>query len=126
MTWISPCKCNAPSWCEIHQRDMTPVRWSECKNRPAFFEAFQNDLARANGKPNYIAYVSEEQRALLWCCTHRGEKVRQEKGNLCGYKGLLFTVFQCAIHEECALTLFCKKQKYQACNRCDDREEIPA
>ena len=63
------------------KRDLTPERFHLICRRPA-------DLA----------------------CVHRGEKIREGKGNLCGHRGTPFEVFTCEIHGECVLRRLCRKQ----------------
>jgi hypothetical protein len=55
-------------------------------------------------------------------CQHRGEKIREGVGDLCGRRGEPFDVFACELHGECVLTRFCRRQTEVCCLTCEDRE----
>lgn len=46
---MTNCKCELAGWCETHQRKMSETRFNECKNKPGYFEVFQQDLAKRQG-----------------------------------------------------------------------------
>lgn len=41
---MTKCKCELAGWCDTHKRNMSEVRFNECKNKPGYFEVFQKDL----------------------------------------------------------------------------------
>jgi len=60
---------------------------------------------------------------MAWAdCLHRGDVLRSEKADLCGRKGVLFDVYSCSVHGECAMGRFCKKQAVQSCVGCPDAQ----
>lgn len=61
-------------------------------------------------------------------CKHRLPVIAERKADLCGRSGEMFPVFGCAIHGECVMTRFCKRQPERLCYLCDDaetREQVP-
>jgi len=56
-------------------------------------------------------------------CEHRGKALRQEKHELCGCAGRHESIYECALHGECALTRFKKHRRDQpeVCAICYDR-----
>lgn len=49
---MTKCKCELAGWCETHKRKMSQTRFDECKNKPGYFEVFQQDLARRQEAEN--------------------------------------------------------------------------
>lgn len=129
---LNECQCPLAGWCETHRRTMSESRHRECQTDPRFFDVFQNDLARRLDRgedPQPPAVVDAPKRnskprmpAALEC-VHRGDVLRKGKADLCGRKGEVFNVFACAVHGECAIGRYCKKQKEMACVTCGDRQE---
>ncbi len=35
------CRCDVAGWCKTHRRSMSVVRWTECHDKPGFYEVFQ-------------------------------------------------------------------------------------
>ena len=55
-------------------------------------------------------------------CIHRGAKLREQEADLCGFRGVMFSVNACAIHDECSLLRYCQKQTIKSCATCADRK----
>lgn len=102
------CVCTGPGFCELHAREMSAGRWRQCHDKPGYFEIF----AAAAGK---------HAPARTLDCQHRGEQTREATADLCGYRKKQFPVFACAIHGECSLSRFCRKQTVKSCAVCEDR-----
>ncbi|QDU82688.1 hypothetical protein Pla110_44490 [Polystyrenella longa] len=43
---MTPCQCDEPGYCEVHQREMPSGRFRQCKNEPGQFELFQVTLKK--------------------------------------------------------------------------------
>ena len=68
-----------------------------------------------------VAYYRAQADDATWRhCVHRGAIMRHRKADLCGLPQQLYPVFACALHQQCVLTRFCKKQPERLCWTCDD------
>ena len=56
-------------------------------------------------------------------CIHRGEQVDTGTADLCGRKGQKFPVYACALHGECVIGAFCRRQKWRSCLQCEDQTD---
>ena len=57
----SNCQCTGPGYCSLLQRDMSEVRWNECKHKPKYFEMF----LKVAGKPRTTGSVKPYKTASL-------------------------------------------------------------
>lgn len=53
-----------------------------------------------------------------FACPHRGAVLRELTADLCGLRGRVFDVHQCAVHGECVQQTVCKKQPVKSCVMC--------
>lgn len=64
--------------------------------------------------------MREQSLASAYACRYRGEKLREDKSNLCGSVGKQTSVFACSKHGECSLSRYCQKQTVKTCSGCND------
>lgn len=57
-------------------------------------------------------------------CRHRGQVLRQEDGDLCGFRGVKFDVHECKLHGECSLHRYCANRQIKSCSTCGDFDAV--
>ncbi len=57
------CNCTGPGFCKTHNRHMSDVRHNECKNKPGYFEVFQE--AKDGPKQNTEATFNSFNRKTV-------------------------------------------------------------
>lgn len=77
-----------------------------------------NMVCKKPGEPRPKPPAAPEPRSL---CKHRGPKLRDQEATLCGFRGMVFPVFACDLHEACTETRVCPKSTIRhACSTCPD------
>lgn len=105
---LTPCQCESPGLCPVHERKMPEPFWRLCREQAGYFETFQEDKVRRSGPAP---------------CIHRGAVTGEVTADLCGRKGERFPIYACALHGECVIGAFCRRQKWRSCLTCADQNQ---
>lgn len=83
--------------------------------------ALAGDPPLLSAPPSRSASASQANDPTAWQdCQHRGDVVTTRKADLCGVPKGDYPVYACALHGECVLTRFCKRQPERTCFTCPD------
>ena len=63
------CQCERPGYCPLMKRNMSQVRWQECKHKPHYFEMFLGEADKPRTKHQIVSQningVGTELKRLL-------------------------------------------------------------
>ena len=57
---MTNCTCKKNGYCSTHEREMGEMRFSQCKNEPGYYEAFQKSKPKPRGLGDMVASVLEK------------------------------------------------------------------
>ena len=123
------CTCEQPGHCPAHRFSVTRNLLRICQSSEAGFQKLA-DVAQLRADPQESdvsrLHVRETEGPFRRGCIHRGEAIDEGTADRCGRKGEKFPIYACALHGECVIGAFCKRQKWKSCLQCEDQSDVIA